>query len=167
MVPEEAALFRSENMSTAGTRSAFDRETGRHPLRKARGGCQKKLYITSVENDGVRHLPAKTVGGLSLSLGDYSQPVSCLTGASWSGPLWEAHSPGPVAFAVPEKFQEEAEGCRLVHLDWEGDTSAIRGVEHLVWVHIKWCCQHGPGGTRGLFFQIISSRLVRVKGHAN
>ena len=89
------------------------------------GGAAKKNSTLRVSKTTVSDTSPQKQLGASLSLGDYSQPVSCLTGASWSGPLWEAHSPGPVAFAVPEKFQEEAEGCRLVHLDWEGDTSAI------------------------------------------
>ena len=47
MVPEEAALFRSEELFAAGVRDAVDRETGRRPLRKARGGLPE-------ENDVVR-----------------------------------------------------------------------------------------------------------------
>ena len=34
-------------------------------------------------------------------------------------------------------------------------------------VYAKWCCQHGSGGARGLFFQITSSQLVRVRGRIN
>ena len=41
------------------------------------------------------------------------------------------------------------------------------GGGHLVCDHIKWCCQHGPGGSRGLFVQIISSRFIRVRGRTN
>ena len=84
MVPEGAALFRVENLFAAGIRNIFDRETGRCPLRKARGGLSEKHYVAravfsgSVENRGihhrvsagggdVRHLPGKTVGGLFLS----------------------------------------------------------------------------------------------------
>ena len=78
------ALFRGEKQFAAGGRNAFDRKTERRPLRKARGGLPKEsgdacaLFISNVKRggirprvskggDGVRHLPGKTVGGLSLS----------------------------------------------------------------------------------------------------
>ena len=38
VMPEEAALLRSEKLLAAGIRNAFDRETGSRRLRNARGG---------------------------------------------------------------------------------------------------------------------------------
>ena len=54
--------------------------------------------------------------------------------------------------------------------DWStltGNASRHIGGEHLLCVQIKWCCQHGPGGVRGLGFQMTSSQLVRVRGRSN
>ena len=54
-----AALLRSEKLFNAGVRNAFDLETGRRPLRKARGGLPEDHYVvravflSNVERGGI------------------------------------------------------------------------------------------------------------------
>ena len=141
MVSEEAAIFRSEEEFATGIRDSFNRNTGRRPLRKARGELPKDhdvaraVLLGRIKSGGthrrarrsggnIKHIPAKAVGGL-LSLGYGFQPASCLAKASSSRPGWEAHSPGPDVSAAPETFRERAGGSRPVHLDWVGETSAM------------------------------------------
>ena len=45
MVSEEAALFRSEELFAAGIRDAFNRKTGRRPLRKVRKGLPEERDV--------------------------------------------------------------------------------------------------------------------------
>ena len=141
MVFEEAALFGRKELFVAGIRDAFNRETGRRPLRKARGGLKNTMSCTNAvllgrikrggihrrarrSGGGVIHIPRRAVGGLSLSRGDGSQPASCPARTLSSGPGWEVHSPEPTVSAVPKAFRGGAGGSRPVHLDWVGETSA-------------------------------------------
>lgn len=123
MVPEEAAFFRSEKPFASGISGAFNREAGRRALRKPTGGLQETRDVaravcsSNVEHGGIIrrvskggecaiHVPGKQLR-VSLSLGGRSQPVFSLAGSS-SGQGLEAHSPGPIALAVPETSREGA-----------------------------------------------------------
>ena len=58
-------FFRSGKLLAGGIRNAFDRETGRRPLRKARRGQPGKNYVVravffgSVENGGIHRRLSK------------------------------------------------------------------------------------------------------------
>ena len=145
-------------------------------------GCQKTLcracsILGTVENGGisrlvskggrgVRHLDEKPVGSLSHSLRLIS---TCLL--PHRGLVYGAIMGG--AFARTSRVCPSRNITGRVRGLRTGPPRLGRrgirhiGEDHLVCVHIKWSCQHGPGGARGLFFQITSSELVRVRGRGD
>ena len=62
VISEEAARFRSETTFAAGIRSAFDSETGRRPLRKARGGLPEEHCVGISQQYGKQQLFRQYMG---------------------------------------------------------------------------------------------------------
>ena len=109
--------------------------------------------------------PDKTVGGLSLSETDPNLSLAS------PRPRVRGHYRRRICLdrsrlRFPKLYGKRQEAPDWFTLAGKARHPSYRRGAFGVRPH-KWCCRHDPGGARGLFFQITSSRLVRVRGRAN